>query len=113
MKPRDNLPEIDGSVYPDREPPSALETQEDKADYLQRICGAFDFGIPPERATVEMFRGWRDVFDRFPLAHSPAYHALRAFFGWETIERLPFLGEPGYRKIDAAEGRTDGFEDQI
>lgn len=46
---------IDQSVYPDVEPPEELTSFEDWADYLQRICGAFDFGIFPERDDWELF----------------------------------------------------------
>ena len=102
--------EIDGSVYPDRSPPSELKDPHDMADYLHRVCSAFDFGVPPEEDTLRLFSQWKAVFDRFPLAHSPAYHALRAFFGWEPVKRLPHLGDPAYRKLDAAEGREDGCE---
>jgi hypothetical protein len=105
--------ELDESVYPDVEPPSTLETDEDKADYVHRICSAFDFGVPPEAATILLFEGWKQVFDRFPLSGSPAYHAFRTFFGWAPVERSAFLGEPGYRKLDAAEGREDGCEDRV
>lgn len=105
--------ELDESVYPDRDPPRELATPEEKADYLHRVCGAFDFGIAPEPATLQLLAQWKDVFDAFPLAHSPAYHALRAHFGWESAERLPYLGEPGYVKLDAAEGREDGFEERV
>ena len=105
--------DLDASVYPDQEPPAELVTVEQKAEDLHRICSAFDFGIPPENATLRLFSKWKDIFDRFPLTHSPAYHAIRAFFRWEPIERLPFLGEPGYAKLDAAEGRLDGFEDRV
>ncbi|MBI4602137.1 MAG: hypothetical protein HY721_09275 [Planctomycetes bacterium] len=102
--------EIDATVYPDREPPEDLATLEDKADYIHRICSAFDFGVPPEDATWRIFASWKEVFDRFPLAHSPAYHAFRDFYGWEPVPQLSWLGEPGYRKLDAAEEREDGFE---
>jgi hypothetical protein len=104
---------IDQSLYPDREPPRSLDAAEDKADYLARVCGAFDFGISPEAATLDLLRGWREVFDRFPLAHSPAYHALRALFGWAPVDSLTFLREPLYRVLDAEEGREDGCEDRV
>lgn len=105
--------EIDATVYPDREPPSELTTPEEKAEYVHRVCAAFDFGVPPEETTLQLLWGWKPVFDRFPISHSPAYHALRAFFGWEPVPRKTYLGEPGYRKLDAAEERTDGFEDRV
>jgi hypothetical protein len=41
---------LDHSVYPDIDnPPDDLPTPEDKAEYVHRICSAFDFGIFPER----------------------------------------------------------------
>jgi hypothetical protein len=43
--------ELDESVYPDRAPPDELARLEERSDYVQRICGAFDFGIPPEGRT--------------------------------------------------------------
>jgi hypothetical protein len=105
--------EIDATVYPDAEPPSELTTDEDKADYVHRICSAFDFGVPPDAPTLRLFAGWKAVFDRFPLSHSPAYHALREWYGWRPVERSMSFGEPGYAKLDAAEGRDDGFEDRV
>jgi len=35
---------IDRSVYPDVEPPATLQSPADRADSMQRICAAFDFG---------------------------------------------------------------------
>jgi hypothetical protein len=104
---------LDGSVYPDIDPPDDLSTPEDKADYVQRICGAFDFGIVPEGYTLKLLAAWKDVFDRFPLKSSPAYHALRAFYGWEAVEQGPYLGTPTYIKLDRMEGREDGFEEWV
>lgn len=64
---------IDYSVYPDLDdPPEALETDEDRADYVQRICAAWDFHIHPEPETFALFSQWKDIFDRFPLVMSPA-----------------------------------------
>ena len=105
--------EIDHGLYPDIEPPAALDTPELKADYLQRVCGAFEFGIVPEEETLALLAGWQEVFDRFPLRASPAYHALRAFFGWEPVEQLPYLGVPIYLRLDRVEERVDGFEDRV
>jgi hypothetical protein len=106
-------PYLDASVYPDQEPPEDLTTPEDKADYVHRICSAFDFGIPPEDATIQLLAAWKDIFDRFSLAYSPAYHAFRAHYGWEPVERLPYFGEPIYRRLDAAEEREDAYEDRV
>ena len=104
---------LDHSVYPDVKPPAELITPEEKADYVHRVCGAFDFGIVPEADTIEMFSRWKDVFDAYPLRALPAYHALRAFFGWEPVEQLPYLGTPSYLKLDRMEEREDGFEVRV
>jgi len=101
---------VDASVYPDQDPPLVLETPEDKADYVHRICGAFDFGLPPTADTLVALRAWKEVFDRFPLPASPGYHALRSYYGWEPVARLPALSTPHYRVRDALEGREDGCE---
>ena len=104
---------LDGSVYPDVDPPDDLVTPEEKADYVHRICGAFDFGVVPERSTLDLLSGWKDVFDRFPLKSSPAYHALRTLFRWDAVEQLAYFGTPVYIKLDRMEGREDGFEDRV
>ena len=104
---------IDAAVYPDTPPPEEFWTLSQKADYLHRVMSAFDFGLPPDAATLRMFSEWRDVFDAFPLSGSPGFHALRSFFGWPRIEQTPFSGEPAYLKQDDFEGRTDGFETRI
>jgi hypothetical protein len=101
---------IDTSLYPDREPPSRLDTPQEKADYLQRVCGSFDYGLPPTAETLEELRHWKEVFDRFALPGSPAYHALRAYYGWEEVPRLPYLTKPHYQVLDEIEGRSDGCE---
>jgi hypothetical protein len=89
---------IDQSVYSDIDPPSELLTLEAKADYLHRICSAWDFRIHPEPETFAVLREWKQVFDRFPLVTSPAYHAFRAWFGWERVPRPAGLAyaEPAY-----------------
>ena len=104
---------LDHSVYPDIEPPSDLRTAEDKADYMERICAAFDFGVAPEEYTLDLLSTWKEIFDRFPYKGSPAYHALRAFFGWEAVEREPFFGIPYYVQLDREEDRQDGCEDRV
>lgn len=40
--------QIDGSLYPDREPPEALATLEERIDFIARLCSALDFGLLPE-----------------------------------------------------------------
>lgn len=53
---------LDASVYPDMDvPPEELRSDEEKADYLQRICSAFDFGIFPEREDWQRLSEWRDI----------------------------------------------------
>lgn len=101
---------IDLSLYPDREPPARLESMAEKADYLHRVCGAFDHGFPPPAGTLNELRQWKDVFDRFPLPASPAYHTLRGMFGWQGVPRLPYLSKPHYQVLDEIEGRSDDCE---
>jgi hypothetical protein len=73
---------IDHSVYLDlADPPDVLETMEERADYVHRICSAWDFHVHPEPETFELFSQWKEVFDCFPIPTSPAYHAFRAWFG--------------------------------
>ena len=101
---------IDHSLYPDvagpDDLPDVLDTDEARADYVQRVCGAWDFDVYPERETFETLRDWRDVFDHFPLAHSPAYHEFRRRFGWPPV---PVVRNPmvrlTYEALDRAEGR--------
>ena len=101
---------IDQSVCPDlSEPPTVLDSIEAQADYVQRICAAWDFHVHPEPETFELFSRRQHVFDRFPLGTSPAYHAFRAWFGWEPV---PFpCGLPGptpvYVHLDRLEGRDE------
>ncbi|MCC6422456.1 MAG: hypothetical protein IT447_03185 [Phycisphaerales bacterium] len=99
---------IDHSVYPDLDrPPSELESAEAKADYIHRICSAWDFGIQPEPATFNLFSQWREVFDRFPIVTSPAYHTFRSWFGWPSVPIPTGLPKPTLRweHLDRLEGR--------
>jgi len=105
---------LDHSVYPDvASPPTELPTLEDKADYMERICGAFDFGIFPERDDWTLFEGWKDVFDRFPLPHSPAYHTFRARYHWQPVSRGTHGLVPDWKAQDLREGRTDPCEEMV
>jgi len=103
---------IDHSVYPDIEHGEDFEDDGDRADYVMRVCAAWDFGVPPERATVALFREWRSIFDRFPLPHSPSYHAFRATYRWPMlpIPESPLLTR--WEKIDAREEREDCMRDR-
>lgn len=111
-------PYIDHTVFPDRkellELPEKFLSEVDKADYVERICAAWDFDLRPESQTVQLFRQWKGVFDAYPLPQSPAYHAFRTLFGWEAFPR--FGGRHTkltHRSFDAAEERDDPFEDRI
>jgi len=96
---------IDYSVYPDFDDlPWELATIEDKADYLSRVCAAWDFGVPPTVETFALFAGWRHVFDQFPLRHSAAYAAFRTIFGWPTIQGGSVL-EADYEQVDRRASR--------
>lgn len=98
---------IDHSVYPDvDELPDDLATPAEKADYVQRICAAWDFGIVPDVETFELFATWRVIFDRYPLALSPAYHAFRSWFGWPAAERGQ-IQDTLAERLDRREGRGE------
>ena len=104
------LPHVDGSVFPDLDaPPSSFKSIEAMADYVHRICSAWDYGVQPDAETFALFSGWKDVFDRFPLPVSPAYHAIRAWLGWENVPVPPGLHAPTprYVEYDRLEGRAD------
>jgi hypothetical protein len=99
---------IDHSLYPDFDvPPDELPDDFSKADYVQRVCAAWDFGVMPDRETFDMFSTWRDVFDRFPVSTSPAYHTFRSRFNWPA---MPWpIGvkppTPRWEHLDRIEGR--------
>ncbi len=97
-------PAIDATLYPDAEPPADLADERIAADFLVRVCGAYDFGIPPRPEVIATLREMREVFDRFPLTDSMAYHALRRWFGWPE---LPHVGRPFNPGVehDLREGR--------
>jgi len=88
--PSDGLP-IDGSLYPDREPPSSLQSMDDKIDFVARLCAAWDFGVLPDPETEAKIRRaeWREAVDACLLLTSPAYHLLR---DWHGLSALPYLG---------------------
>jgi hypothetical protein len=105
---------LDHSVYPDLDPPPAdLPTLADKADYVHRVCSAFDFGIFPEPDDWLLFAGWREVFDRFPLPHSPAYHTFRTRYGWPAVQRRIHGLTPAWKAADLREGREDPCEHMV
>lgn len=97
---------IDYSVFPDvDELPTDFSSLEAKADYLTRVCGAWDFGMVPTLETFELFATWQDAFDRFPLTTSAAYAAFRSWYGWSPIPGDPPL-LADYERLDRWEGRT-------
>ena len=105
---------LDHSVYPDlANPPTDLLTVEEKADYMDRICGAFDFGIFPERDDWILFSEWKEIFDRFPLPHSPAYHTFRSRYGWDRVTSGRHGLTPAWKVQDQKEGRTDPCEELV
>lgn len=105
---------LDHSVYPDeRRPPDDLPTPEARADYLHRVCAAFDFGVFPERGDWIRFAGWRDIFDAHPLPDSPAYHAFRSTFGWPAMPRGTCGLTPPWKLQDLREGRVDPCEGMV
>ncbi|GAB4464987.1 MAG: hypothetical protein OHK0029_35330 [Armatimonadaceae bacterium] len=102
-----SVPYLDHSVYPDVDDlPSELVSDDEKADYLHRICSAWDFDIYPEQETFALLRTWKDIFDRYPIPESPAYHTFRQIFGWESV---PIVPNPAvrltYEIFDRLEGR--------
>lgn len=103
---------LDHSVYPDLDRPpladSELDTPEAKADYVQRICSQWDYGILPSQESFTLFARWREIFDRFPLSHSAAYHTFRFLFGWNPLPGRALRA--GYQIDDMKEGRTDPCE---
>jgi len=82
---------IDGVLYPDMDPPKALETLADRVDFLGRLCAGWGFGVLPYPETVAEIRRpeWREAVDACRLLTSPAHHLLRA---WHDLEPLPYLG---------------------
>jgi len=99
--------DVDHSVYPDLDvPPAALLEPGERADYVHRICSAWDYGLVPELSTFGMLRDWQEIFDRYPLSHSPAYHAFRAWFGWPPVARGTLL-ESTAEQLDRREQRED------
>ena len=82
---------------------------EAKADYVHRICSAWDYGVHPDPETFTLLARWKDVFDRYPILTSPAYHAFRAWFQWEPYPAPPGLLPPTPRwvHLDRLEGRDE------
>lgn len=92
--------QIDGTLYPDVEPPRRLRTLAERVDFIARLCAAWDFGLLPEWETVAQVRhkSWRPAVDACRLLTSPTYHLLRQ---WHHLPPLPYLGSiPAYIRDD-------------
>ena len=98
---------IDFTVYPDEDHAPEFADDGDRADYVMRVCGAWDFGVPPAHETIELFSAWRRVFDAYPLPRSPAYHAFRAYFHWPAIDIPESPLATRWERSDAREERDD------
>lgn len=87
-----SFPWLDGSLYPDVEPPEKLETLSEKVDFIARLCAAWDFGLLPDTSTVVDIRKetWKTAVDSCRLLTSPAYHLLRR---WHSLAPLQYLGQ--------------------
>lgn len=83
---------IDGTLYPDIEPPVALPSLADKVDFVARLCAAWDVGLLPEPDVVAEIRKaeWSAAIDACRLLTSPVYHLLRR---WHGLAPLPYLGQ--------------------
>jgi hypothetical protein len=83
---------LDGSLYPDTDPPTALNGLDERVDFLARLCAAWDFGLLPYPATVTEIRrpDWREAVEACRLLTSPAYHLMRE---WHGLSPLPYLGQ--------------------
>jgi hypothetical protein len=83
---------LDGSLYPDIETPSTLDSIEGRVDFLVRLCGAWDFGILPNQETVVEIRtpDWREAVDSAQFLTSSSYHLVRS---WHGLPSVPYLGQ--------------------
>src|SRR5207244_12909893 len=69
--------DLDHTVYPDLyDPPNELNSPEERADYLHRVCAAWDHHVHPEPQTFALFSTWKEIFDCYPVLTSTAYHAF-------------------------------------
>jgi hypothetical protein len=92
MYPMKTVRWIDGTLYPDVDPPRTLNNLDDRVDFLARLCAAWDFGVLPEPETIAEIRNfqWREAVKECNLLTSPTYHLLRA---WHDLPELPYLGQ--------------------
>lgn len=83
---------INGALYPDTEPPVALDSLAEQVDYVARLCAAWDFGLlPAPEVVAELCQPhWREAIEACRLLTSPTYHLLRHRHG---LPPLPYLGQ--------------------
>lgn len=83
---------IDGSLYPDIDPPQVLDSLSARVDFLSRLCAAWDYGLLPDVDVIAEIQQpkWREAVDACRLLTSPAYHLLRR---WHSLAQLPYLGQ--------------------
>ena len=83
---------LDGTLYPDVDPPEEIVELADQVDFLARLCGAWDFWVLPYMVTIREVRQptWREAVDACNLLTSPTYHLLRE---WHNLPELPYLGQ--------------------
>ncbi len=83
---------IDGSLCPDVVVPASIDSLADRVDFIVRLCGAWDFGVLPGRATLsEICRpDWRAAIDAARLLTSPSYHLVRR---WHGLEPQTYCGQ--------------------
>jgi hypothetical protein len=69
---------IDGTLYPDTEPPTELNNLSEQVDFLARLCAAWDFGLLPNAETVAEIRqpGWCPAVPPLAPLARPAVVAL-------------------------------------
>lgn len=89
---------FDYSLYPEEELPQLPTSVTEKADFLARLCAAWDFGILPYPETVAEIRQahWREAVAECQLLTSIAYHILRE---WHQLPELPYWG-PTFAHIE-------------
>jgi hypothetical protein len=87
-----NIPWLDGALYPDIDVPDKLVSLSERVDFLARLCAAWDFGLLPNAATVAEIRreDWASAVDACRLLTFPAYHLLRR---WHGLAPLTYLGQ--------------------
>jgi hypothetical protein len=87
-----NVPWLDGSLYPDVDIPESLNNLADRVDFLVRLCAAWDFGVLPNANTIAEIRrkDWLPAVQACRFLTSPSYHLLRR---WHHLPTLPYLGQ--------------------